>query len=273
MRMQHPRFKMLSLERSAKAYEHEGLHFASHLSPSLKGRGDVLYFIPPGFRAKKLPLVIMLHGAWSTFWAWALLGGAHRKALHMMKSGRIRPMVLAMPTDGNVGEGSLYLPQKNGRDIEAWIAKELPEAAARVEPRIKGAPRFICGLSMGGFGALRLAAKFGKSFAGASAHSAVCDARENTFMHPKETLAAAALKGQRLSLQWWIKNSKSMPPFKFDCGKSDFMYKANLRLHKNLESAGISHRFQTKTGGHTWSYWRACVEGDLLFFERLSAGI
>lgn len=266
---QNPRLKMLSLERPNKKFESEGLHFASHLSPSLKGRGDVLYFIPPGFRAKKLPLVIMLHGAWSTFWAWALIGGAHRQALALMKAGKIRPMVLAMPTDGNSGEGSFYAPQKNGRNIDAWIAKELPGMAARVEPRTQGAPRFICGLSMGGFGALFLAAKYSALFQGVSAHSSVVDARNNTFMKSKQTVAALNFGNKQMALEWWIKRSKKMPPFKMDCGTEDSLYAPNLKLHKALVRAGIDHGFVSKPGGHTWEYWQGCVKEDLLFFDKL----
>lgn len=74
----------------------------------------------------------------------------------MINRGELPPMVVVMPSDGLWGDGSGYLPH-HGYDFEKWIAMDVPDA---IEGKIAGvqkhSPLFIAGLSMGGFGALRI---------------------------------------------------------------------------------------------------------------------
>ena len=80
-----------------------------------------------------LPLVILLHGVYGSHWCWSLKGGAHRTADHLVRTGQIRPMVLAMPSDGLWGDGSGYLPH-NARNFERWILDDVPKAVAEALP-------------------------------------------------------------------------------------------------------------------------------------------
>lgn len=258
----------MPLELSDARFSPPGWRYASALSPHLKGRGDVLFWAPPKARGP-LPLLILLHGAWSSHWAWALKGGAIAQAQRLIRQGRIRPLALALPTDGNSGEGSLYAPRKDGRDAGAWVAEEVPALAARVLPGTRGTRRYLAGLSMGGFGALRLAAAYPGRFSGVAAHSALINADE-VHLDPRwGDLKALALRGPRRRLLPWLKAAPSLPPLRFDCGRQDAFFKANVRLHADLERAGIAHRFRPLAGGHTWPYWRARLAEDLLYFDAL----
>ncbi|MEK7276368.1 MAG: esterase family protein, partial [Chloroflexota bacterium] len=52
-----------------------------------------------------------------------------------------------------------YLPHAK-QNFEKWIVEEVPDAALTSLPCVSAdSPLFLCGLSMGGFGALRIAAK------------------------------------------------------------------------------------------------------------------
>ena len=78
-------------------------------------------------------------------------------------------MVLAMPSDGLWGDGSGYIEHRTEprRNYERYIVEEVPACAAEVVSALgPGSPMFIAGLSMGGFGALRLAAKYPDRFRG-----------------------------------------------------------------------------------------------------------
>src|SRR5438094_425387 len=114
-----------TVEVSDPRYEHDHLRTITLKSPSLKGRGDVTLFVPPGCEsAKNLPLVILLHGIYGSHWAWALKGGAHKTALKLIESRAIKPMVIAMPSDGLWGDGSGYFAH-DGADFEKWIAEDV----------------------------------------------------------------------------------------------------------------------------------------------------
>src|SRR5205085_5525121 len=97
-------------------------------------------------------------------WGWALRGAAHRTAARLIAAKTIPEMVLAMPSDGLHGKGSGYL-QHSDRDCERWIVEDVPAAVRLAGVNITDqSPQFICGLSMGGYGALRLGAKYSKQF-------------------------------------------------------------------------------------------------------------
>lgn len=93
----------------------------------------------------------------------------------MVRSGEIPPLVLAMPSDGLWDQGSGYVPHAT-QDFERWIVEEVPAATQRAVPETSEvSPLCLAGLSMGGFGALRLGAKYPGRFRAVSAHSAATD--------------------------------------------------------------------------------------------------
>src|SRR5213075_1520135 len=115
---------------------------------------------PLGAAAAPLSLLILLHGADGSAWSWPLRGGAHLTASRLVETEEIAPVAIAMPSDGMWGVGSGYVAHADA-DYERWIVDEVPAAAALVDDRVgPSSPQTIAGLSMGGFGALRLGAKY-----------------------------------------------------------------------------------------------------------------
>ena len=162
------------VELSDPRFERDGLRFVTIKSRAIARRADVCVWTPPlGAAAAPLPLVILLHGVYGSAWSWALGGGAHLTVARLVDAEEIGPVALAMPSDGLWGDGSGYVPHTDA-DYERWIVDEVPAAAGLADDRITAdSPLFIAGLSMGGFGALRLGAKYPDRFRGISAHSAV----------------------------------------------------------------------------------------------------
>ncbi len=180
-----------NIRLSDPQFEPECLRFMTIESAFLKGRGDVSIFVPPGYESyKELPMALLLHGVYGSHWSWAYRGGIHRMAAELICKETIKPIALVMPSDGLSGPGSGYVPQGE-TDYERWI---MDDVVNRVADAIRCLNRksnlFIAGLSMGGFGALRLGAKYADRVRGISAHSAVTDLRQLGLYveHPPEAL-------------------------------------------------------------------------------------
>ena len=52
-----------------------------------------------------------------------------------------------------------------------------------------------------------------------------------------------------------------------DCGRHDFFYDANVRLHNKLEERNIPHDFISRPGVHNGAYWHNAIAYQLLYFN------
>lgn len=257
-----------TIEISDPALTEPGVSFVTVKSAALQRRVDLTIFVPPDVAAEKLPLVILLHGVYGSHWAWMLKGGSHRVLTRLMAEEGLPPMMLAMPSDGLWGDGSGYLRHRDA-DYAKWITEEVPAAAALVDARVKGAPQFIAGLSMGGYGALRLGAMHADQFHAISAHSSITDFPQLA-QFVEEPLTKYHLTDERpLSVIECLKaNGRRLPPLRFDCGTSDPLIEPNRELHRQLEAAGIAHVYEEFSGGHEWPYWNEHLADTLRFFAK-----
>lgn len=242
-----------------------GIHHVTVKSAALHRRADVSFYVPDT-KAESLPLVILLHGVYGSHWAWLFKGGAHKVLDRLIAEEQLPPMMLAMPSDGLWGDGSGYAQHRNA-DYAAWIVEEVPEAAAEVDARCQNASRFIGGLSMGGYGALRLGLLNPKRFTAISAHSSITHvAQMQGFV--EESLAEFDLTDAApLSVIDCTKHSQRLPHLRFDCGTEDVLIEHNRTLHRDLQAAGIPHVYEEFPGGHTWDYWNAHLADTLRFFK------
>jgi enterochelin esterase-like enzyme len=239
-------------------------------SSALNGRADVSVFAPPQLEhATSVPVVLLLHGVYASHWAWFFKGAAHRTAAELIAAGRIRPMLLAAPSDGLRGDGTAYLPVP-GFDAETWITRDLLEGLRKAFPQVsEDSSVFVTGLSMGGYGSLRLGARHPQLFRAISAHSAITEIGEmELFTH--DPLPTKGIPAQELDIVAWMdRHREILPPLRFDCGLQDQLLSGNRRLHAALEQRGIAHNYCESEGSHDWLYWRAQLAASLLFFEEV----
>jgi enterochelin esterase-like enzyme len=261
------------VEISDPRFERDGLRFITIKSRAIGRRVDVCVWAPPlGAAAAPLPLVILLHGVYGNAWSWPLNGGAHLTVARLVDAEEIAPVALAMPSDGMWGDGTGYVPHADA-DYERWIVDEVPAAAALGDDRITpDSPLFIAGLSMGGFGALRLGAKYPDRFRGISAHSAV------TTLGRLDEVIEERLDGlpgfgqpDGTALHWLETNAARLPPLRFDCGGDDQLLPGNRALHQALEARGVEHQYEEYAGGHDWPYWRLHLADTMRFFDTLAS--
>ncbi|WP_289062931.1 alpha/beta hydrolase family protein [Zobellia russellii] len=254
-------------EISDAAYESGNLRFITVKTNKLKGRGDICVFVPPMADLENLPLVILLHGVYGSAWVWSQKAGVHISALEMMQKGEIPPMVIAMPSDGLWGDGSGYLPH-NQKDFESWIVDDVPNAVIENIPSVsEKSELFISGLSMGGFGALRLGVKYANRFKAISGHSSITDVEQmNLFV--EEPLENYYQENTKENSVWGQidQNRDRLPKLRFDCGTEDQLIAYNRELHQQLKENHIPHVYEEFEGAHEWVYWREHVRDTLRFF-------
>ncbi len=257
-----------TLRVSNPRFERDGLRIVTVKSPALKRRGDLSVFIPQNC-PDSVPLVTLLHGVYGSHWSWSLGGGAHLTAQRLIETGQIKPMVLAMPSDGLWGDGSGYLPHQQA-NYERWIIEDVPAAVAEVVPQVTEiSPRYIAGLSMGGFGTLRLGGKYAEKFAGISAHSAITNFKQMAQFVAEPLTEYQADMSDYSAADALISNKASLPPLRFDCGTEDPLLNNNRELHKALTSANVSHTYEEFSGGHEWPYWEEHIVDSLKFFDQI----
>jgi enterochelin esterase-like enzyme len=265
---QHGRIRPIEL--SDPTFESDGVRFMTVYSPALAGRGDISVFASPGIESlSSAPIVILLHGVYGSHWAWFFKGGAHRTEFELATAGRIRPMLLVAPSDGLYRDGSAYLRHLE-RDYEAWITQDVLSALFEVFSYIDhDSPVFVSGLSMGGYGALRLGAKHTQIFSGISAHSSITEIKEMSSFAFEPFLDKQLATDEMDVLYWCDKNRSTLPPLRFDCGVDDILIEGNRGLHNKLKQRNIEHQYVEFEGNHTWKYWRTHISSTLLFFEEI----
>jgi S-formylglutathione hydrolase FrmB len=177
-------------------------------------------------------------------------------------------MALVMPSDGLWGDGSGYLP--HGReDVEAFIVDEAPAIATAVDGRAGASGRlFIAGLSMGGFGAVRLAHKHTDRFAATAGMSSVTRL-DRLFDVVEEAPSLFRAEPGTDSLLEVVSglDAGRRPPLRLDCGLDDHLLEANRALHEGLVAAAVEHEYSEHPGGHDWQYWRDRLPDVLRFFD------
>ncbi|NJO25107.1 MAG: esterase family protein [Bacteroidia bacterium] len=245
------------------------LRFITVRSKNLAGRGDMLVYVPPVNDLKDVPIVILLHGVYGSAWAWALKAGVHETAQRMIADGSIKPMVLVMPSDGLWRDGSGYIPHKQNGNYEKWITEDVV-AAVRQEIKITSpqSPLFITGLSMGGYGALRIGATYPTLFKAFSGLSSITAFEQLALFYENENIDALkeSVTQQPSVAEAMLQNKDALPPFMFDCGNDDVLIDYNRQLHQQLQHNNIPHQYHEHTGGHSWNYWTKAYSGAFAFF-------
>ena len=262
--MADSRFRTIRISEASRSPEH--VRFITYKSPAIRQRADLTLFVPPGVEGKKeVPRILLLHGVYASHWAWVIQGNLPGTAMAMIQSGALKPCVVAMPSDGLWGDGSGYV-RHPAQDFEKYIVDDVPDA---VEETVGCAgPVLIGGLSMGGFGALRLGAKYPARFKGISGHSSITHLQQMGQFVEEPLERYGTIEGPSV-LHWMVKNKSSLPPVRFDCGKTDVLIEYNRKLHRDLTENGVPHTYEEFDGEHNWDYWSVHVKDTLRFFSGL----
>lgn len=242
-------------------------------SPALRGRGELIVHVTSSAQLQPdVPVVILLHGVYGSFWNWILSGRAHQTLDRLVAQRLIRPVVLVTPSDGMAGEGTAYLSTCTA-DYEAWIMEDVVDCVREfVDPVSDASPLFLGGNSMGGFGAARLGLRNRSSVSGIAMHSAITHLDQLAQFTVDDVGDEAGLDIGERGLLHTFAECGSPPPLYIDCGRSDPLADANRELHEALLARGVGHEYHEFEGAHDWDSWSARIEHGLRFFDATANG-
>jgi S-formylglutathione hydrolase FrmB len=181
------------------------------------------------------------------------------------------PLIVVMPDGGR----SFYLdPAERGPRYGSAIGIELPEI---IRNYFKTTDRWaITGLSMGGYGALKLAGTHPDTFQSAVSHSGAVqfghyeqDRRDDFELEFRPVLGTDFVGGSAdlFKLLPALPEGKR-PKVRIDCGIGDFLIEANRDLHQHLLAQGFEHEYAEFPGEHNWEYWDEHVREAIDFHGR-----
>ncbi|MGM8228648.1 alpha/beta hydrolase [Cellvibrio sp. ARAG 10.3] len=261
---------IIRIEKSNPLYTPFHFQHLSVQSSHIKRRCDISVFNAHS-QGRDLPIVILLHGVYGNHWVWSGLGGVHEAYLQQYNQSGLTEMILVMPSDGGFYAGSAYLPLTNGEDYERWIVEDVINAVLASNPSASSTSNiYIAGLSMGGYGALRLGAKYSNRFKGISAHSAITNIQEMSHFVGEDLSIYRTHSPHEGDILYWLKvNKTQLPPIRFDCGTEDILYPGNLAFDEHLKQLGINAHLEPLPGAHSWDYWHQHITKTFAFFDTI----
>lgn len=215
--------------------------------------------IKPG---EKVPVLYLLHGLSDDHNAWLVRTSIEMYVL-TKKIAVIMPEV----------QKSFYLDMYYGDDYYSYISSELPEIAGKFFP-VDLEQQYVAGLSMGGYGALKVALcnpdkyKAVGSFSGVTdMASYVADFRErNHDFYVRLFGPDLRVKDTSNDLFYVVKNLKGkVPSVYLSCGTEDFLYSYNVRFRELCTERGIPLKYHEEPASHTWSFWDRQIKSFLDF--------
>jgi len=203
------------------------------------------------------PTLYLLHGRSDDHTVWQRWTAIERY---------VRPTGLAVVMP-NVHRSFYSDMQQGGRYFE-FVNDELPQVARELfRLSARREDNFVAGLSMGGYGALKLAMLEPDKFAAAAALSPATDIRQRyqdgTALDRAEYLrifgdvAQLTAPDDLFALAREFAAHEGVKPRLYQCcGTSDFLYEQNVRFQRHVQELGVELTYEEHSGfGHTWDYW------------------
>ncbi|MDD3997132.1 MAG: alpha/beta hydrolase family protein [Sphaerochaetaceae bacterium] len=222
-------------------------------SKCLHGKSITNAMIPDAFDSSTAKVLYLLHGYNGNRGSWL-------DNTHILQYVGDKNLLIVMPDADN----SYYCNLPNGKRYWDYIAIELPAAIEQKFNITLGKTNFfVAGLSMGGYGALKLAFSYPLMIAAAASFSGAVDINKIYDMDDSHKERFDGLFGSRQGflespdyLQNLINPQKNFPRILITCGTSDFLYQSNLEFMDYLKQKKITADFYTTEGAaHTWDYW------------------
>jgi S-formylglutathione hydrolase FrmB len=234
-------------------------------SETLGMPASVIVILPreagPEMRGRRHPTLTLLHGLSDDHTVWMRQTAIERYAVS-------RGLAVVMPDVHR----SFCTDMKSGGRFWTFLSEELPDVTRAFFP-LSGEREmnFVAGLSMGGYGAFKLALRRPDSFAAAASLSGVMDAaamfRENGQEWRQELAnifgSEEELRGSEDDLYSLVENvsrsSRSKPKLYQCCGKSDSLLEENRAFRSHARKFKMKLTYREGPGGHTWDYWDAMI--------------
>ena len=215
--------------------------------------------------SKKLfPVIYLLHGLSDDHSIWS-----RRTSIELFAASY--ECIIVMPSGGR----SFYRNMVSGAKYRDFIVFDLPDFIESTFPAASGREnRFICGLSMGGYGALAIGLEFPEKYSKIAAFSSVADIQYwiDKFAAPVECQAifgtnkVAGTENDLFYLAEKAVGSSLKPEIFLACGTEDFLYESNRKFRQHLTDINFPHTYVEAPGVHSWFFWNEQIQNALKFF-------
>lgn len=210
----------------------------------------------------RLPVLFLFHGG----------GGAESDWLRYTRIEELaeaRQLCVVCPTVQNSSYTNMY----HGYRWFDFVSQELYDFVHAVLPVSRAREKnFVAGLSMGGYGALKLGLTCPEKFSAIGAMSSAVEITEQVFRHecplkdnglalfgPAEEIHGGPNdlyhKARELAASGAV-----LPRIYGACGTEDFTYEGNIVYRDLLQSLGYDLTWEEGPGVHNWDFWNAYLE-------------
>ncbi|HKH98776.1 MAG TPA: alpha/beta hydrolase family protein [Candidatus Sulfotelmatobacter sp.] len=248
-------------------------------------------YLPSGYDAsaaqhpaRRYPVLYFLHGLGDNeqtlfnTGGWTLLDDL--RSQHKMGD-----FLIAAPE----GRRGFYINSADGsvRYNDFFLQEFMPQIESKYRVLARRAGRAISGVSMGGYGALRLAFAHPELFSAVSAQSAALITESPQQLDSASQTGAplagvlALVFGKPINVSHWNENSPFVLARRnaealhrlaiyFNCGQEDNygFEKGAARLHDELQKAGVKHEYHAYPGDHSLTYFLSHFAEVMEFHSR-----
>lgn len=223
-----------------------------------------------GKRAPKYRTLYLLHGHSDDHTAWQRFTSIERYAegLHL---------AVVMPAV----HLSFYNDMAHGGKYWQFISEEVPILVREMFPLSSARKdNFVAGLSMGGYGAFKMALTHPDRFAAAASLSGALDIRsvvdldhrrnDKSWLEEMRTVFGDLSKvpGSKHDLMMLAKKvarGSPKPRLYQCCGTEDQLYEDNLRFRDVVRKLPLDLTYEEGPGEHNWAYWDKMIQHVLVW--------
>ncbi|MGB9619621.1 MAG: alpha/beta hydrolase [Armatimonadota bacterium] len=223
--------------------------------------------IVPEKTAGPFPVLYLLHGLSDDHTTWV-----RRTSIERYVAGM--PLIVVMPDcergwyTNAVDIPTFAFERFIIDDLVGFVDATFPTRACRDG-------RAVAGLSMGGYGAFKLALKHPDMFSAAVSLSGALRIGERL-----STVNEVRDREMRLIFGEQVPESEDIwrlaesvdpalrPALWFDCGTEDFLIEHNRTTHEHFQTLGIPHHYSERPGDHSWALWDQVIQEALVFLRQ-----
>lgn len=179
---------------------------------------------------------------------------------------------------------SFYTDMVYGGNYWQFISEEVPAVTRDMFPLSAArADNFVAGLSMGGYGAFKLALTHPERYSAAASLSGAVDIRE--VVKPNDEPESDAWMAEMhhvfgdlgkvpgsendlFTLAEKVAKDKVKPKLYQCCGTEDFLYADNLRFRDFVQKLPLDLTYAEGPGEHNWAYWDSMIQKVLAWLPK-----